>query len=99
MDLLSLDLEEFLASTQVAPPPPITVDPSLNLTTEQISAFIIPPPPAKVNCFSQLLPCLNEYNPCITPHQKVNEKIIDRMIDRFSTNDQSSVIKFLQKNH
>lgn len=46
-ELLSLGLEEFLETTKVVPPPPTTaVDPTINLTTEQISAFIIPPPPS-----------------------------------------------------
>ncbi|KAL1131228.1 hypothetical protein AAG570_010846 [Ranatra chinensis] len=44
-ELLSLGLEEFLETTKVVPPPPLTVDPTLSLTSEQISAFIIPPPP------------------------------------------------------
>jgi hypothetical protein len=42
---LNLDFEAFLATVTV-PPPTEQAPPSVELTPEEISSFIIPPPPA-----------------------------------------------------
>lgn len=42
-DVLNMDLDSFLA--KVAVPPPKRTGSSLELTSEQINSFIIPPPP------------------------------------------------------
>ncbi|XP_039287999.1 uncharacterized protein LOC111046332 isoform X3 [Nilaparvata lugens] len=42
-DVLSLDLDSFLATMTV--PPPLRTGSTLELTSEQINSFIIPPPP------------------------------------------------------
>lgn len=42
-DVLSLDLDAFLATMTV--PPPLRTASTLELTSEQINSFIIPPPP------------------------------------------------------
>jgi hypothetical protein len=42
---LNLDFEAFLATVTV-PPPTQQAAPSVELTPEEISSFIIPPPPA-----------------------------------------------------